>query len=175
MTKKLVLICSLAMLIGPATAGESTNRICFPLAGFTIAPLDTPPGESTQQSLIMFLPVTDGFAANVNVQIQAYTGTIEDYVALTVKQFKSTGMKLLQQKGPAKSVVMFEFTGEVQGRPLHWYARAEKSGSSVYLVTATAAPSQWNREAARLKSCVDSFRCEGGEQGAPPNAAPPPR
>jgi hypothetical protein len=163
------------MLLGSARAGEPTNRIHFPLAGLTIAPLDTPPGESTQQALIMFLPVTDGFAANVNVQIQPYAGTIEDYVALTLQQFKSAGLKLLQQTGPTNSVAVFEYSGEIQSRQLHWYARAEKSGSSVYLVTATAAPPQWTREAARLKSCVDSFRCEGGEQGAAPNAAPPRR
>jgi len=42
-----------------------------------------------QQALMMFLPVTDGFAANVNVQIQPYAGTIEDYTALSLQQFKS--------------------------------------------------------------------------------------
>lgn len=170
MPKKLFVFCAFAMLLGSATVAESTNRLSFPLAGFTIAPLDTSPGESTQQSLMMFLPATDGFAANVNVQIQTYSGTIDDYVALTLKQFKGMGIKLLEQKGPAKSVVVFEYTGEIQGRTLHWYVRAEKSGSKVYLVTATATPSQWNSEAARLKSCVDSFRCEGG---AAPNPTSP--
>jgi len=120
---------------------------------------------------MMFLPVSEGFAGNVNVQIQPYSGTIEDYVALTLKQFKSAGVKLVQQKGPAKSVVFFEYTGKLQGQSLHWYARAEKSGSNVYLATATAAPLQWKAESDRLKSCVDSLRCEGGEQVGPAAAA----
>ena len=168
MTKKLFFGFFFVMPMALAIAGESTNRLHFPVAGFTIAPLETPPGESAQQALMMFLPVTDGFAANVNVQIQPYPGSIDDYLALSLKQFKSGGFKVLQQKTPAKSVAVFEYTGEVQGRPLHWYARAEKSAGSVYLITATATPPQWNKEAARLKSCVDSFRCEGGEPGAPP-------
>jgi len=175
MKKKLLLLFSSAMLLGSANAAESTNRLHFPVAGFTIAPLEAPPGESTQLALTMCLPGTDGFAANVNVQIQPYTGTIEDYVALSLQEFKSAGLKVLEQRAPAKSVAVFEVTGESQGRPLHWYSRAEKSGSRVYLVTATAAPAQWIKEAARLKSCVESFRCEGGEPGAPPDAAPPRR
>src|SRR5258706_6400943 len=163
MIKKLFFLFSFATLIALENAAESTNRLHFPVAGFTIAPLEAPPGESPQQALMMFLPAADGFAANVNVQIQPYNGSIDDYLALSLKQFKSAGLKVVQQKMPAKSVATFEYTGELQGRSLHWYARAEKSAGSVYLVTATAAPSQWSTEAARLKSCVDSFRCEGGE------------
>src|SRR3954466_9566891 len=131
-----------------APPGQSTNRLNFPAAGFSIAPLEVAPGQSPQQALIMFLPVTDGFAANVAVQIQPYTGTMEEYVALTFKQFKTVHVKVLEQKTPTKSVATFEYAGEMQGgRSLHWYARAEKSGDSVYLVTATATPSQWNKEA----------------------------
>jgi hypothetical protein len=168
MTKKLLLVSSFAILIASASAAESTNRLHFPQAGFTIAPLESPPGESSQQALMMFLPASDGFAANVNVQIQPYTGTLEDYVTLSLQQFKSAGLRVVQQKSPAKSVAVFEYTGETQGKSFHWYARAEKSGSSVYLVTATATPQQWSKDAARLKSCVDSFRCDTTEKSAPP-------
>ncbi len=162
MINKLFAVFSFVLLMASASNAESTNRLLFPAAGFTIAPLDAPPGESIQQPLMMFLPASDGFAANVNVQIQPYTGSIEEYVALTLGQFKSAGVKLLQQKTPAKSVVVFEYSGDMQGRALHWYARAEKSGGSVYLVTATTTGAQWGKEAARLKSFVDSFRCESG-------------
>jgi hypothetical protein len=171
MTKKLFVLFSIVMLTATTGNAESTNLLCFPAAGFTIAALDAPPGDSTQQALMMFLPVNDGFAANVNVQIQPYAGTMEEYVALTLDQFKSAGIKVLQQKKAAKSVVVFEYSGEMQGRELRWYARAEKSGGSVYLVTATATGLQWKKEAARLKSCVDSFRCGSGDSAtlAPPH------
>jgi hypothetical protein len=170
--KKILCLCSsFALLLALPCAGESTNRLHFPAAGFSIAPLDIPPGESPQQALAMYLPTSDGFAAYVNVQIQPYTGTIEGYIALTSKQFKSAGIKVLQEKTLTKSVALFEYTGKVEGRPLHWYARAEKSGDAVYLVTATATPQQWSKESARLKSCVDGFRCEDGEPSPAPNAA----
>ena len=172
MTKKLFVLFSFVMLTATTSEAESTNRLCFPAAGFTIAALDAPPGDSTQQALMMFLPARNGFAANVNVLIQPYTGTIADYVKLTLDQFKSNGIKVLQQKTPAKSVAIFEYSGEMQGQALHWYARAEKSGGSVYLVTATATSLQWKKEAAQLKSCVDSFRCGSSESGA---LAPPHR
>jgi hypothetical protein len=168
MTKKLVLLVTSAMLMASATAGESTNRLSFPIGGFSIAPLETPQRESTQQALIMCLPATDGFAANVNVQIQPYTGTVGDYVALTLQQFKTAGLKVLQQTVTVKSVAYFEYSGEMQGRSLHWYARVEKSGGAVFLATATATPEQWIKEGARLKTCVDSFLCDAGEPGAPP-------
>ena len=175
MSKKLCFLLLVGLPIALASAAESTNRLHFPMAGFTIAPLDTPPGETPHQALMMFLPAADGFAANVNVQIQPYTGTIDDYLELSLKQFKNAELKVVQQKTTSKSVAIFEYTGKMQGLALHWYARAEKSGGSVYLVTASALPSQWSKEAARLKSCVDSFRCDGGEQRASLGPAPPRR
>jgi hypothetical protein len=171
MKKTLFFFSSFALLLALPCAGESTNRLHFPAAGFTIAPLDAPPGESPQQALAMFLPASDGFAANVNVQIQPYTGTIEGYITLTSQQFKSAGIKVLQEKTLTKSVALFEYTGKAQGQPLHWYARAEKSGDAVFLVTATATPQQWSKESARLKACVDSFRCGDGEQNLAPKTA----
>ena len=164
MKKNLFFLFWFALCLASASAAESTNRLYFPGAGFTIAPLELQPGDLPQQALIMFLPATDGFAPNVNVQIQPYPGTLDDYVAFSLQQFKSMGVKLLEQKNQGKTVALFEYTGEIQARALHCYARAEKSGASVYLVTATASPLQWNKESARLKSCVESFRCERGEQ-----------
>jgi hypothetical protein len=119
--------------------------------------------------------VADGFAANVNVQIQTYVSTIDDYLALSVRQCGTAGFKLLQQKTIDKSVAVLEYTGEMQGRLLHWYARAEKSAGKVYLVTATAADEQWSKVAPQLKACVDSFRCDSGDHGAAPNVARPRR
>ena len=175
MTKKLLIVLSFAVLATSTSFAESTNRLHFPQAGFTIAPLESPPGGSPQQALMMFLPATDGFAANVNVQIQPYVGAMDEYVSLSAQQFKSAGFKVLQQKTSGKSVAIFEYTGKTQGHELHWYARAEKSGDNVYLVTATATAEQWDKEAARLRACVDSFRCESGGQTAPPKAASPHR
>jgi len=58
MKKTLFFFSSFALLLALPCAGESTNRLHFPAAGFTIAPLDAPPGESPQQALMMSLPAS---------------------------------------------------------------------------------------------------------------------
>jgi len=175
MTTKQTIVLFVAMLPLYLPAADSTNRLRFPLARFSIATLESPAGPTPHMPLTMSLPAVDKFAANVNVQIQPYEGTIEEYEALTLKQFKDFGLKVIERKKVGKLVIVFHYSGELQGRLLHWYARAEKSGDHVYLVTATTGEGQWAEQAAKLKACVDSFQCEKGEQGAPSNAASPHR
>src|SRR5258708_4824470 len=98
MIKKLLLLFSLATLVASVKAGETTNHLHFPQAGFTIAPLDAAPVDSMQQVVMMFLPLADGFSANVNVMIQPYSGSMEDYLELSMKQFKSMGWKVISKK-----------------------------------------------------------------------------
>jgi hypothetical protein len=161
MIKKLTAFLAAALVAFSLAAADSANRIAFPLAGFSIAPLETIPGKAANQTaLMMFMPASGGFAANVNVMIQSYPGTIEDYTATTVKQFKDNDMKVVSQKNVGKSAVVFEYTGELRGNPLHWYARAEKSGDHVYLTTGTSSEEQWPKLGTQLKACVDSFRSE---------------
>jgi hypothetical protein len=174
MKAKLPAIMLLAVTLSLGAA-ESTNRLRFPVAGFSIAPLEAPPGHVTQQALMMWLPLNEVFTANVNVQIQPYSGTIEEYTALTLKQFKEHSAKLIEQRGVGTSAVVLEYSGELQGQSLHWYARAEKSGGHVYLATATTTEQQWPKQATQLKACVESLRCQNGEAPAGPNAAPPQR
>lgn len=159
----------LAICVG---AAESTNRLHFPTSGFSIIPLEAPPGEKIHQVVMMWLPPTE---ANVNVQIQPYDGTIEEYAALTLGQFKENKAKVIEQKKVGDSVFVVEFAGELQGRSFHWYARAEKSAGHVYLVTGTTTEQQWSKQAAQIKACVDSFRCDKGGQIVAPNTASPNR
>jgi hypothetical protein len=158
MTRKVLSVFFLTLLIATGNAAEFTNRLSFPNAGFSIAPLDAAPAQVPVQVLMMWLPPGDGFAANVNVQIQPYKGTIEEYVALTLQQMKDAGFKVVQQQVAGKSAAIFECAGEMQKQALHWYARAEQSAGKVYLITATALEQQWAKDAAKLKACVDSFR-----------------
>jgi len=162
MKTRQTIILLLVTLAFSLPAADSTNRLYFPVSGFSIAPLEASPGEKTSQALMMFLPASGDFAGNVNVQIQPYSGTIEEYTTLTLKQFKDAGMKLIAQKKAGTSGVLFEYSGELQGRALHWYSRAEKRAGHVYLATATAAEEDWPRQGTQLKTCVDSLRCEPG-------------
>ncbi len=110
---------------------------------------------------MMFLPSSDGFAANVNVQIQPYTKDISSFVKLSLEQFKQLNLKTIQQKLLNETTAIIEYSGEMQGRRLHWYARMEKSKGHVRLATATAAEEQWKNSADALKKCVDSLRSSG--------------
>lgn len=163
MKSKQTVILLLTMLGLSLSAAESTNRLSFPVAGFSIAPLEVPPAKNIWQPLAMALPATGNFAGNVNVQIHPYGGTIEEYTALSLKQFKDAGVHVIEQKKAGSSGVTFEYSGELQGRLIHFYARAEKGADHVYLATAATTEQEWPRQRAQLKTCVDSLRCENSK------------
>ena len=166
---KCFIICLWSLpLLATLQAADSGQRLHFPAAGFSIAPLDAPVDQATRQAVVMLLPAIEGFSANVNVQIQPYSGSLEEYRALTQKQFKEAAVKVIVEKKLGKSVVIYEYSGEIRGQLVHCYARAVKSGEHVYLATATAAEAQWPKQSARLKACVDSFRCDAEEKVAAP-------
>jgi hypothetical protein len=110
----------------------------------------------------MMLPISGGFAPNVNVQIQPFEGTISDYVSLSKQQFAQAKLKLLKEETRDKVTAFLEYSGEMQGQALHWYAKAVSNAGRVYLVTATATEDQWNSVAAKLKACVDSLELNKG-------------
>ena len=141
-TFRLCLLPVLFLLASPIGA-ETTNRLHFASSGFSIAPLEAPRGQVTQQVLMMFLPTVGEFTPNVNVQVQPYDGSLDDYVKLSLKQFESANLKMVQQGRTKDSGAVFEYRGEIQNRRLHWYAKAQKSQGRVYLVTATALEENW--------------------------------
>ena len=51
-------------------AGDSETRLQFRGNGFSIAPLEGTSDEAPYQAIMMFLPASEAFAPNVNVQIQ---------------------------------------------------------------------------------------------------------
>ena len=72
-------LCSAAILT-PVTAAT----IDLPQYGFTIEALDAPPSATAATTALMtFLPVSDGFAPNINVNIQPYSGNITSYISLS--------------------------------------------------------------------------------------------
>ena len=156
----------LGMLLGlglfsGAWAAESTNRLSFPMAGFSIQPLEAALAKTPQMVLTMSLPLQDGFAGNVNVLIQTYTNSLTEYIQLSEAQFKAAGISLLKTTRPTDSIAVLEYFGRLQNRVLHWYARAELVNQRLYLVTATTSEDRWTEESTVLKACVDSFQRAG--------------
>jgi len=147
------LACGAAAVLG-AAAGQALH---FPQHGFSIAPLEGRAGANGMV-LLMSLSPTDGFAPNVNVMAQTSHGTIDDFIALSKRQFTQAGLHVIKAEKLDDNDAAFEYSGNLQGRALHWYAKASLKGDEVLLATATATDAQWPKLADQLKACVDSFR-----------------
>ncbi len=152
--KPATLAALLALLLAPAAAYSQGDVIEFADVGFEIGALQAPSDGVNYQPVLMALPPTEGFAANVNVQAQVYPGSLAEYAELSRGQFESMGWKVLHEN-LTKTSVTWEFTGDPQGRALHFYAKAVGGDGKVFLATATATPGQWKRYASALKRSVD--------------------
>ncbi len=152
-----IAIALLAILCLAARDEEERPLLRFITGGFSIAPLEGGSKEEPHQVVAMYLPPSEDFAPNVNVMIQKYKGSLQEYADLSRIQFKDAEFHIISDKTATASQT-WEFTGEVGGRNLHFYSKAELGHGTVYLVTATALQSQWDRHKEALKKCVESFR-----------------
>lgn len=150
--KRLLLILALLALAPAAFAQDGyQNR------AFTINAPSSPTGLANSQPVLMSLPFYEGFAPNVNVQVQVYPDSLDTYVRLSEGQFRSLNWTVLDHQLSGNKAT-FEYTGDYNGRTMHWYAEAIKQSDRVYLVTATALAAQWPSVSARLVASVKSFR-----------------
>ncbi|GAT34471.1 hypothetical protein TSACC_22896 [Terrimicrobium sacchariphilum] len=144
---------------GQFLASVNAATVDLPQYGFSIDALDAAPsGVAATTALITFLPPSDGFAPNVNVNIQPYPGNIASYAAMSKGQFESMKWTLISEKQVSGNEWMVEYTGATQGANLHFYARAISKSGKVYLVTGTAKETQWSTVSAVLRKHVDSFQ-----------------
>jgi hypothetical protein len=153
---RIVITCVSALALSLSMALEDPARLEFKTHGFSIEALEET-SEVTVQALVMTLPPTDGFAANINVQVQPYTGTLEEYMALSTTQLKQVNFKELKTETKGGRCMM-EYTGTTQGRALHFYSVAKKRGNKIVLVTATATQAQWPKVSQKLLRCADSLK-----------------
>lgn len=147
------------ILLGLISINANAESAKFSSAGFSIDILDDKASNAGSQPLMMALPAVNGFAANVNVQIQPYPGSVEDYKKLSSAQFLQLGLETITSSTKGNEII-FEYTGSLQGNMLHFYAKAIKVGDLFYLATATDLASQWPNTGKKLKSVVDSFEIE---------------
>jgi hypothetical protein len=135
------------------------KQLVFDNYGFAIDRLSVTEKEEQPnfQTILMFLPSDGAFAPNVNVQKQKFDASAEDYVKLSMEQFESFGIKLIDSKQNDKFAV-FEYVSTMNGLDLHFYSKAVFSKGCVYLVTGTAAVAQWESVGKNLKKTVDSLK-----------------
>jgi len=147
----------------PCLATEESARLHFPAIGFSIEPLESASAAAPYVPLAMAMPRTDGFSPNVNVNIQPYPGSLEDYLELTRRQMQAVGATFVEEPRIDGSTLRLEYAGTLNGRDLRWSAAAVQDGERILLVTATALASQWDDLGARLQRVVESFRLEKGD------------
>jgi photosystem II reaction center protein PsbP len=152
-------IVSAAALFSCATFFQArAATIELPLYGFQIDALDAVPDAASTTALQLCLPATEGFAPNINVQIQPYTGLIKDYATLSKQQFEDMKWKVISEKQVSDNEWSVEYTGSMGDSDLHFYARAISKNGKVYLATAAAKVTQWATVSDTLRQHVDSFK-----------------
>ena len=155
---RIVITCVSALALSLSMALADPARLEFKTHGFSIEALEEP-SDATVQALVMTLPATDGFAANVNVQVQPYAGTLAEYMALSKTQLEQVKFKEIKTDTNDDRCVM-EYTGTTQGRALHFYSVAKKRGNKIILATATATQAQWPKVSQKLLRCANSLKLD---------------
>jgi hypothetical protein len=108
-------------------------------------------------------PPANGFAANVNVQRQAYDAGLKEYVALSESQFQSAGWKVDTSKpGRLGKRASHEWTyaASLGGKSLKMRALAVEDGNHVVLVTGTALAKDFRVWAPAFEACLASLKLE---------------
>ncbi len=146
----------LAALVAPLLS-RAEAPLTFAKQGFSISPIEQEPASGNQQLVILFMPTLGKFTPNVNVQAQAFEGSLEDYMKISREQFKTMGLTMISET-PSKTGVVFEYAGTQQGMALHSYARVVQGKKKIFLITSIASEESWKTVSAALKKCVDSFK-----------------
>jgi photosystem II reaction center protein PsbP len=160
MNKATLLIISASLSCVAMLSSLTAATIDLPEYGFQIDAIDVAPGAGPATALMMFLPVSDGFAPNVSVNIQPYSGSITDYIGLSKGQFQQLKLTIIEEKQTGDTEWAVEYKGPAQGIDIHFYARAVAKDGRVYLITATAKESQWGSVGETLRKHVDSFKAK---------------
>jgi len=150
-----------ALILLSTFAASGAERVRFKENGFSIDVLeDTNDKSQSVAALVMTLPESGGFAPNVNVSVQPFTGKLLDYVKLSDAQFKEAKFKTLSAKKLDDKTYVWDYTGQTQNMLLHFYAKVIVNGKTAYLATATATEPQWVIFADKLKATVNSLKMD---------------
>lgn len=150
MSKLLIALCLLLV----ANTGLAEDRFTSQTFGFSMdVAIENNPEAPLTQVAFFFL---DG-ASNVNVQVHKFEDKIDDYDAISTRQFEAREWEVISRK-ITENDVTYEYKGKFNDREMHWYARAIKRGNRIYAVTATTMAGKWEAHKKKLIQSVDSFK-----------------
>lgn len=123
---------------------------------YSFTPPDVP-REVGGQVFQYFLPAVDGFAANINLQIQPFEGDMQSYMDISEAQFQQLGFEVIDVSQSPDELI-YQYQGSMQGGGYRWYSRVLKDGNYYYVLTATALAERWDTERDQLIDAVHSFQ-----------------
>jgi len=145
------------------TGGLAPSVYTNDVYGFSIIPPAFPKAAKNVggQAAMFFAPVQKEFSNNLNVIVQAAKMSIDDYVALSKKQFKQLDIKVTSEsrkKVAGRDAVMFEYEGKLQEADMKWMALAVVDGDRILLATGTASAASYDSVAKEFKASLESFK-----------------
>lgn len=137
---------------------EEKNIFVSTSYGFSITvPVNKNIVRGTYQMALFLLPASDEFSPNVGLGIQTFQGSINEFDKITTDQFKNLSIIIISRI-IKKDQITYEYKGSLNEKKMHWYQKAIKKESTIYLITATALESQWESTSAILIDSVNSFK-----------------
>lgn len=160
MHRYLVLNLCLLLCLGGLVRAEAPGRYVDKTNSFSLIPPSGWVNVTSQFSncAVAFAgPVEDGFAVNINIQVQRYGGTLVEYARLSEDQIKQSQGKVVSRKslGTGREIV---WTCTMQGKKLQFLSLFLVEGGKAYLFTGTALQSNWGKFARPLQASADSFQ-----------------
>jgi hypothetical protein len=142
-----------------AFSQDKNNKLVFSNLGFSIKAFDLDKNISDYVVFTMYLPESDNFTPNINLIIQEYSDGLDNYKILSENQFLSNKMTIIKSE-IKNSAYLMEYSGNIEGNDLHFYAKAVKKNNQIFLTTATCTANQLQKYSKQLFEVVESFKLE---------------
>jgi hypothetical protein len=150
---KSILIFTLSVLI--------INLECYSDSIHTNDTFSIIPPKLTQSDdglVVSFVSPNGGkFAPNINVLIQTFDGTLEEYYEKSrdqVKALKFQTVKFTFENNHGYA----EYIGKLENNQLHFFQKYVKNGKKIFVVTATSLEIDWENKKTELINSVNSFK-----------------
>jgi hypothetical protein len=155
-----------ALALGVAGAADSAAAYRNAPWGFAIDPPAFGRGETVPAITVaaFFAPPADGFAANMNIQVQPLSGSLEDFQRLSVAQFNAMGLESVSTQEiqvDGHRALEWVYRGQLQNRRLKFLSLAVARDGAIYLLTCTMLEKDFEKHEEAFRKSLASFRFSG--------------
>lgn len=152
-----------SLILAFNVSAESSPNYTDPTYGFSITTPKFPVGapNTVTNAIISMGPPSDGFAPNLNVQVQALATTLADYARYSREQLRKEGYLVRAEESVklgSEPGVLWYYSGTTNGRPLEFVSVAMVFDQKILLATGAATPAQFKEVGAILRSSILSIR-----------------